>query len=120
MRARHRNSGGSCKLQGEQGSARKRGGSVHPKHLHGEGGEAHHRADRKERKRGGGVHHDGHPKHHADGGKAHHAHMHSAHAAKVPGRKRGGGIGANLTPLSTAARIKEVTKGESSEDMGKH
>ena len=97
---------------------RKMGGRVH--HMHGEGEEGKHRHDRKERKRGGGVHHDGHPKHHADGGKAHHAHMHSAHAAKVPGRKRGGGIGANLTPLSTAARIKEVTKGESSEDMGKH
>lgn len=49
MRARHRNSGGSCKLQGELGSARKRGGSVHPKHLHGEGGEAKHRADRRAR-----------------------------------------------------------------------
>ena len=49
MRARHRNSGGSCKLQGEQGSARKRGGPVHPKHMHGEGGEAHRRADRKAR-----------------------------------------------------------------------
>ena len=91
---------------------RKKGGRVHH---HGEGEEAKHRHDRKERKRGGGVHH-GHPKHHADGGVEHHKKMHHG----TPGRKRGGGIGANLTPLSTAARIKEVTKGESSEDMGKH
>ena len=92
---------------------RKKGGRVHH---HGEGEEAKARHDRKERKRGGGVHHSGHPKHHADGGVAHHKKMHH----HTPGRKRGGGIGANLTPLSTAARIKEVTKGESSEDMGKH
>ena len=91
---------------------RKKGGRVHH---HGEGEEAKARHDRKERKRGGGVHH-GHPKHHADGGVEHHKKMHHG----TPGRKRGGGIGANLTPLSTAARIKEVTKGESSEDMGKH
>ena len=92
---------------------RKKGGRVHH---HGEGEEAKHRSDRKERKHGGGVHHSGHPKHHADGGVAHHKKMHH----HTPGRKRGGGVGANLTPLSTAARIKEVTKGESSEDMGKH
>lgn len=91
---------------------RKKGGRVHH---HGEGEEAKHRSDRKERKRGGGVH-AGHPKHHSDGGAEHHKKMHQ----EPRGRKRGGGIGANLTPLSTAARIKEVTKGESSEDMGKH
>lgn len=92
---------------------RKKGGRVH--HHHGEGEEAKHRHDRKERKRGGGVHH-GHPKHHSDGGEEHHRKMHH----DTPGRKRGGGIGANRMPLSTAANIKEVTKGESSEDMGKH
>lgn len=52
MRARHRNSGGSCKLPGEVGSPHKRGGSVHPKHLSGEGKAPPHRADRKAR---GGV-----------------------------------------------------------------
>jgi hypothetical protein len=31
------------------------------------------------------------------------------------GRKRGGGVGANLTPLSTAAKIKEITPGETPE-----
>lgn len=35
------------------------------------------------------------------------------------GRKRGGGVGANLTPLSTAARIKEITKGEQPEGGNK-
>ena len=91
----------------KEAEERKRGGKVH-----GEGEKGKHRADKRAR----GGHVSGHPKHHADGGEAHHAHMHS----KTPGRKRGGGIGANLTPLSTAARIKEVTKGESSEDEGKH
>lgn len=32
------------------------------------------------------------------------------------GRARGGRIGANLVPLSTAARVKHVTKGEQPED----
>jgi len=49
MRARHRNVGGSCKLEGELGSARKRGGSVHPKHMHGEGEAAKSRADKRAR-----------------------------------------------------------------------
>ncbi len=122
-RSRHkaRAAGGSTKetIYAGEGSnvmkeakERKHGG-----HIHGEGEKGKHHAAK--RARGGRVH-DGHPKHHADGGAAHHKHMHSAAAAKAPGRKRGGGIGANLTPLSTAARIKEVTKGESSEDMGEH
>lgn len=32
------------------------------------------------------------------------------------GRARGGRIGANLAPLSTAARVKHVTKGETPEE----
>lgn len=32
------------------------------------------------------------------------------------GRKRGGGVGANLTPLSTAAKVKEITKGETPQE----
>lgn len=31
-----------------------------------------------------------------------------ARGGAVGGRKRGGGVGANLTPLSTAARVKEL------------
>ena len=115
-RHKHRAAGGKTTIYAGAGSPtmkeaeeKHRGGKVHAE---GEGEKGKHRADKRAR----GGHVSGHPKHHADGGKAHHAHMHS----KTPGRKRGGGIGANLTPLSTAARIKEVTKGESSEDEGKH
>ena len=67
---------------------RKRGGKV--EHAMGEGDMAKHHAGK--RARGGGV------IARAAGGKV-----------SVPGRKRGGGVGANLTPLSTAARI---TKGD--------
>ena len=140
--AKHRASGGGVKpvvFAGEgsenlkEARERKRGGRVH-----GEGEEAKHRADHKKRARGGHVKmkegskaeearetkaeeaaerkhggrvHDGHPKHHADGGVAHHAHMH---------RAKGGRVGANRVPLSTAANIKEVTKGEQKEDLGQH
>lgn len=31
------------------------------------------------------------------------------------GRKRGGGVGANLTPLSTAAKTSQITPGETPE-----
>ena len=129
-RARHkaRAAGGSTKETVYAGAGsnvlkeakeRKHGGRVH-----GEGEHAKHRADHKKRARGGKVEHeekerkhggrvhDGHPKHHADGGIAHHAHMHK--------RASGGRIGANRMPLSTAATIKEVTKGEQKEDLGKH
>lgn len=114
--AKHRASGGGVKpvvFAGEgsnnlkEAHERKRGGRVH--HMEAEGEHAKHRGDHKKRARGGKV--DGHPKHHADGGVAHHAHMH---------RAKGGRIGANRMPLSTAATIKEVTKGEQKEDLGKH
>ena len=93
--------GGSNVLK--EAEERKRGG-----HVEGEGEHSKHRADK--RARGGKV--DGHPKHHADGGKAHHAHMHK--------RARGGATGSEKRPLSSAANIKAVTKGEVAEDMGKH
>lgn len=65
----------------------------------------------EERKKGGKVMHgEGEmPKHRADK---------RARGGSV-GRKRGGGVGANLMPLSTAAKIKEVTKGEEPEDSPK-
>ena len=100
-RARHkRENGGKIKqvwnAGGEQNAAKeaeeksegeslKKGGRVH-----GEGEKSKKRMDRKH------------------GGKAEHK-MH--HRAKG-GRVRGAGIGANLTPLSTAARVKLITKGE--------
>jgi hypothetical protein len=98
----------------KEAEERKRGGKVH-----GEGEKGKERGDR--RKRGGKVERKEHERKH--GGKVEHEkeeHERKAGGAVSPGRKRGGGIGANLTPLSTAARIKEVTKGESSEDEGKH
>lgn len=51
----------------------------------------------KERKKGGKVMGEG------EMPKKHHG---------KPGRARGGRIGANLMPLSTAAKIKTITKGE--------
>lgn len=105
---------------GEQNAAKeaeekKRGGKV--KH-HAEGEHAKHRADKRargghvkkemeERKHGGGVH---------EGDGVHkevkkHSFMHK-------GRARGGRIGANLTPLSTAARVKHITPGEQPEEGG--
>lgn len=80
---------------------RKRGGKVEH---HGEGEMAKERHDMKKRARGGKMEHEKgkhHPGHHK-------------------GRARGGKIGANRMPLSTAANIKEITKGESAEDMGEH
>ena len=85
---------------------RKRGGRVH----HGEGEEAKERHDMKKRARGGKAE------------EAHEGRKHggAAHPGKHKGRARGGKIGANRMPLSTAATIKEVTKGEQKEDLGKH
>lgn len=57
----------------------------------------------KERKKGGRVHME------AEGDKA-------KKRADRRGRARGGRIGANLAPLSTAARVKHVTKGETPEE----
>jgi hypothetical protein len=39
-----------------------------------------------------------------------------ARGGAVPGRARGGGIGADMKPLTTAARVKHVTPGETPED----
>lgn len=78
------------------------------------GGDSNVMKEAHERKRGGKVEHEKGegeaPKHRADK---------RARGGAAPGRKRGGGVGANLTPLSTAARIKEVTKGEMKEDSPK-
>ena len=103
---------------GEQNAAkeaeeRKRGGKV--KHHEGEGEEAKHRMDHKKRARGGHVKHEHKKEEHEErkhGGKVeeeHEKHMHK-------GRARGGRIGANLMPLSTAAKVKHVTKGETPEE----
>ena len=75
----------------KEAEERKHGGKAeHHKaeHMHGEGETAKERHDRPKRARGGAV----------------------------PGRKRGGGVGANLMPLSTAAKVKHVTPGETPEE----
>lgn len=90
----------------EEGEHLKKGGRVH----HGEGEKGKHGAHK--RARGGKVH--GEEPHHAV--KSHS--MHHKHGMHVPGRKRGGGVGANLTPLSTAANIKRLPGEE--EEGGHH
>lgn len=88
---------------------RKRGGKV--EHMEGEGEHAKHRHDRKARARGGKAeHHEDHEKERKHGGKAEHEKMHMH-----KGRARGGRIGSNRMPLSTAATVKHVTKGETPE-----
>jgi|SRR5208282_2571691 len=54
---------------------------------------------------------------HAEGEKSKMRHDRPKRAAggSIPGRKRGGGIGADKTPLSTAAKVRHVTKGETDE-----
>ncbi len=83
---------------------RAKGGSVKETVYAGEGSNALREA--RERKKGGAVHGEGEePKMRGDRKKR-------ARGGSVPGRARGGGIGADSKPLSSAAKIKEVTKGE--------
>lgn len=78
--------------------ARKHGGAVH----HGKHHVSHHHAEaavvhHHHHKRGGGVKHvDG------EGAKTKHRRL------DRPGRKRGGGVGADMTPLTTAARTHQA------------
>lgn len=107
---------------GEQNAAkeaeeRKRGGKVHH---HAEGEEGKKRMDK--RARGGAVarKHGGHveEKMHEGLGEF----KHGGHAKKKEhehkGRARGGRIGSDRMPLSSAARVKHVTKGEEPEEGG--
>ena len=120
-RARHakKADGGSVKpvwnAGGEQNAAkealeRKRGGRA--EHMHAEGEKAKERHDRPKRARGGKVEHHGKVEHEHSGHVMHH------HRAKG-GRVRGEGVGADRMPLSSAAKIKEVTPGEVGEDAEK-
>lgn len=125
------NAGGESNAA-KEAEEKKRGGRVHH---HAEGEHAKHRADKRargghvkhhekheERKRGGHVNdHDADDR--ARGGGVHHEHeaMHKhvkKHSMVHHGRARGGRIGANLAPLSTAARVKHVTPGEQPEGGG--
>lgn len=78
--------------------ARKDGGSV--KEVAYNAADSNVMKEAKERKRGGKVMGEG------EMPKKHHG---------KPGRARGGRIGANLMPLSTAARVTHITKGETPE-----
>lgn len=87
-RARHRASGGSVKKTVYAGA----GSNV--------------MKEGEERKSGGGIKGEGEmPKPRADK---------RARGGAV-GRQRGGGVGSNLKPLSTAANVKHITKGETPE-----
>lgn len=71
--------------------------------------EGHKKGGRVHKKHGGGVEH-------GEGEKPKH------HRLDRPGRKRGGGVGANRTPLSTASMTKDAEghkTGESGEAEGK-
>lgn len=65
----------------------------------------------EERRRGGKV------MHHGEGemGKKRHDRA-RARGGMIPGRKSGGGVGANLTPLSTAARVKHLPGTETEDE----
>lgn len=98
----------------KEAEERKRGGK-----LKAEGEESKKRMDRKERKRGGvlnkpltGAMSRKEPM--GDKEKSNPEELNRGGAAR--GRARGGGIGADRTPLTTAAKIKLVTKGEDGED----
>ena len=122
-RARHKRAEGGRALSskpeweagGESNAAKeseqkKRGGKVK-----GEGHHGKHRMDKKARggsvarKHGGGVH-SGNPAHETKEVKSHSMkHMHG-------GRARGGRIGADKAPLTTAAKVKHITPGEVAEE----
>src|SRR5271170_5476140 len=81
---------------GQSNAAKEAEERKHGGHVEAEGEHAKERHDRAKRARGGGVH--GHEPHHAVKEKS----MHHRHGMKVPGRKRGGGVGADMHPLTTA------------------
>lgn len=95
-RARHRAKGGAVVYSGEgsnvlkEAHERKRGGRIH-----GEGDKNKGRADK--RARGGSV-----------------------AAAVAPGRKRGGSVGSNNRPLSSAANTKKLSMEEAGTEGGGH
>ena len=112
---------GGTQNAAKEAEEKKRGGKVHH---HAEGEKAKHRADKRarggkmceERKHGGHVKEE---KEYARGGAAHHEKIHEhvkKHSMAHKGRARGGRIGANLMPLSTAARVKHITPGETPEE----
>jgi hypothetical protein len=94
--------------EAEEAEEKRHGGKVHHAHgggkVHGEGERSKHRADK--RARGGNV-----IVHEVKGHSMHHK-----HGMSIPGRKRGGGVGADKMPLTEAAKVKHVTHGEQPEE----
>jgi hypothetical protein len=99
--AKHRAEGGEAGAPGQYGKA--------PEHLWNAHGSNTVR-EAEQRKRGGKVEHHKKEHHEVEG----HAGK-KRHDRPGRGRKRGGGVGANLTPLSTAANVHHTTKGEQEE-----
>lgn len=85
---------------------RARGGGLSSEPKWNAGGEQNAAKEAEERKRGGKVE--------GEEGKK------RMDRGRRGGRARGGRIGANLAPLSTAARVKHITKGETPEEGGPH
>jgi hypothetical protein len=102
-----------------KGDEKKRGGKVHKKRAAGgkvlglmTGGGVKHRSDRAGFKRGGhvaGAHDDGHEMKNRHG----HSMSHSR-----PGRKRGGGVGADTSPLSSAHRTASAESSPKTQEGG--
>lgn len=78
------------------------------------GGDSNVMKEAHERKKGGAVKAEG------EGSKGRKDHKARARGGAVPGRKRGGGIGANLNPLSTAARTTKLKGEEAGTEGGGH
>lgn len=130
---------GGTQNAAKEAEEKKRGGKV-KHHAHAEGEHAKKRADKRargghvksEHHAHGGHAHSMHIHHHKKGGKveerAHggvvghhdgeHVHKHVKHhsMAHHPGRARGGRIGADKAPLTTAAKVKHITPGEQAEE----
>lgn len=105
----------------KEAEEKKKGGRVHH---HAEGHKGKHRADKKARggavakKDGGPVGSvDCHAKGGAVGNFPHEMHEVKHHSMKHSrGRARGGRIGADKAPLTTAAKVKHITPGEVAEE----
>lgn len=120
---KHRAKGGTVAYAGggsnvmKEAHERKRGGRVH--HMHGEGEEAHERHDHKARRHGGHVskHHEHERKHGGHVMKHHEHEAHRKHGGRVHHhRAKGGEVGSNKHPLSTASRVTKL-KGEGPENF---
>ena len=75
------------------------------------GGESNVAKEAEEKKHGGKV-----VEGEGEKGKKRHDRAARARGGAVPGRARGGGVGADMKPLTTAAKVRHVTRNEQPED----